>query len=68
VVAAGGTGNALSFARIQSLYFHGGEAMGKRLQSPETLRTALVPQCQSLDLVLGEEIAADLAFHWPAPG
>jgi CubicO group peptidase (beta-lactamase class C family) len=53
IPAANGHGNARSVAQIQSVIANGGTAQGKSLLRASTIRSALVPQIEGTDLVLG---------------
>ena len=62
IPAAGGHGNARSIAQIHSILANGGIAGGKRFLSENRCRTALVPQVEDMDLVLGIPAKFSLGF------
>lgn len=62
IPAAGGTGNARSVARIQSILANGGVAHGRRFLSEATCRRVLNPQIEGTDLILGLPIRYGMGF------
>jgi CubicO group peptidase (beta-lactamase class C family) len=62
IPAAGGTGNARSVARAQSLLACGGEVFGRRLMSEAGCRRALEEQINGSDLVLGVPLRFGLGY------
>ncbi|MEE2776213.1 MAG: serine hydrolase domain-containing protein [Acidobacteriota bacterium] len=62
IPAAGGTGNARSVARAQSLLACGGDVFGKRLMSEAGCRRALEEQINGTDLVLGVPLRHGLGY------
>ncbi|MEH6588959.1 MAG: serine hydrolase domain-containing protein [Halioglobus sp.] len=62
IPAAGGTGNARSVARVQSLLACGGEVFGRRLMSEAGCLRALEEQTNGTDLVLGVPLRHGLGY------